>query len=211
VTKGSKTVAVSAGYICEAPRAEFFRHMDAANIDLKGFTERFYKSLCSAQLGPVLETLAYLKHETDVRLEITTLLIPGENDSPTEIEALSRWVIEKLGPDVPLHFTAFHPDWKMLDKPATPPATLQMARRIAGLRYVFTGNTHDEAGQSTYCHACGALLIGRDWYDLTAWRITAEGRCTGCGMPCAGVFEGAPGTWGRKPRSLNVGAHAMQA
>ena len=212
--RGIKTVAVSAGYICEEPRAEFFRHMDAANIDLKGFTEHFYKSLCSAQLGPVLETLAYLKHETDVWLEITTLLIPGENDSPGEIEALSRWVMERLGPDVPLHFTAFHPDWKMLDKPATPPTTLQMARRIAqeaGLRYVFTGNTHDEAGQSTYCHACGALLIGRDWYDLTAWRMTAEGRCTDCGTPCAGVFEGAPGTWGRKRRSLTVRARTMQA
>ena len=187
--RGIKTVAVSAGYICEEPRAEFFRHMDAANIDLKGFTEHFYKSLCSAQLGPVLDTLAYLKHETNVWFEITTLLIPGENDSPAEIEALSRWVMERLGPDVPLHFTAFHPDWKMLDKPATPPSTLRMARRIAqeaGLRYVFTGNTHDEEGQSTYCHLCEARLIGRDWYDLTAWSLTADGRCTDCGTPCAG-------------------------
>ena len=155
--RGIKTVAVSAGYICEEPRAEFFRHMDAANIDLKGFTEHFYKGLCSAQLGPVLDTLTYLKHQTNVWFELTTLLIPGENDSPAEIEALSRWVMERLGPDVPLHFTAFHPDWKMLDKPATPPSTLRMARGIAqeaGLRYVFTGNTHDEAGQSTYCHGC---------------------------------------------------------
>src|SRR5918995_5859833 len=159
--RGIKTVAVSAGYICEEPRADFFRHMDAANIDLKGFTEHFYKSLCSAQLGPVLDTLTYLKHQTNVWFEITTLLIPGENDSPAEIEALSRWVMERIGPDVPLHFTAFHPDWKMLDKPPTPPATLRMARRVAqetGLHYVFTGNTHDEAGQSTYCHACKATL-----------------------------------------------------
>ena len=183
--------------------------MDAANIDLKGFTEGFYKNLCSARLGPVLETLEYLKHETDVWFEITTLLIPGENDSPAEIEALSRWVMEHLGPDVPLHFTAFHPDWKMRDKPPTPPATLQRARRIAreaGLRYVFTGNIHDPAGQSTYCHGCGALLIGRDWYELTAWNLTADGRCGGCGTPCPGVFDGAPGRWGRRRLPLAVRA-----
>ena len=132
----------------------------------------------------MLDTLDYLKHETDVWFEITTLLIPGENDSPAEIEALSRWVMEHLGPDVPLHFTAFHPDWKMLDKPPTPPATLRTARRIGreqGLRYVYTGNIHDPAGQSTYCHACDALLIGRDWYDLTAWTLTPDGRCRACG------------------------------
>jgi pyruvate formate lyase activating enzyme len=212
--RGIKTVAVSAGYICEEPRAEFFRHMDAANIDLKGFTEHFYKSLCSARLGPVLETLEYLKHETDVWFEITTLLIPGENDSLAEIEALSRWVMERLGPDVPLHFTAFHPDWKMLDTPATPAATLRTARSIAqaaGLRYVFTGNTHDEAGQSTYCHACKARLIGRDWYDLTAWNLTTDGCCGTCGEPCAGVFEGRPGTWGRRRRPMRVQAHAVEA
>ena len=212
--RGIKTVAVSAGYICEEPRAEFFRHMDAANIDLKGFTEHFYKALCSARLGPVLETLEYLKHETNVWFEITTLLIPGENDSPAEIEALSRWVMKYLGPDVPLHFTAFHPDWKMLDTPATPATTLRMARGIAqdaGLRYVFTGNTHDEAGQSTYCHACKATLIGRDWYDLTVWNLTADGCCGDCGTPCAGVFEGRPGTWGRRRRPMVVRAHAVEA
>jgi pyruvate formate lyase activating enzyme len=210
--RGIKTVAVSAGYICAEPRAEFFRHMDAANIDLKGFTEHFYKALCSARLGPVLETLEYLKHETNVWFEITTLLIPGENDSPAEIEALSRWVMKHLGPDVPLHFTAFHPDWKMLDTPATPATTLRMARGIAqdaGLRYVFTGNTHDEAGQSTYCHACKARLIGRDWYDLTVWSLTADGCCSKCGEPCAGVFEGRPGTWGRRRRPMTVRAHAV--
>ena len=158
--------------------------MDAANIDLKGFTEYFYKSLCLAQLAPVLETLGYLKHKTNVWFEITTLLIPGENDLPAEIEPLSCWVMERLGPDVPLHFTAFHPDWKMLDKPATPASTLCLARHIArdaGVRYVFTGNTHDEEGQSTYCHLCNARLIGRDWYDLTGWNLTADGRCTACG------------------------------
>ena len=205
--RGVKTVAVSAGYICEEPRVEFFSKMDAANIDLKGFTDGFYRNLCSARLGPVLDTLEYLKHETDVWFEITTLLIPGENDSPAEIEALSRWVLERLGPDVPVHFTAFHPDWKMLDKPPTPPATLRMARRIAreaGLRYVFTGNTHDEAGQSTYCHACKATLIGRDWYHLTTWNLTADGWCGACGTPCAGVFDGAPGMWGRRRQALAI-------
>ena len=205
--RGVKTVAVSAGYICPEPRVELFRHMDAANIDLKGFTESFYKNLCSARLGPVLETLEYLKHETDVWFEITTLLIPGENDSPAEVEALSRWVMDRLGPDVPLHFTAFHPDWKMLDKPPTPPATLRQARRIAceiGLRYVFTGNIHDPAGQSTYCHRCNELLIGRDWYDLTAWNLDGAGRCRYCGTACAGVFQDRPGNWGRRRQMVRV-------
>ena len=205
--RGLRTVAVTAGYICAEPRREFFRHMDAANVDLKGFTEGFYRNLCSARLAPVLETLEYLKHETSVWFEITTLLIPGENDSPAEIEALSRWVVDRLGPEVPLHFTAFHPDWKMLDTPPTPPATLRTARRIAmeaGLRYVFTGNLHDPEGQATYCHACGALLIGRDWYDLTAWTLTAEGRCAACGTPCPGVFEARPGNWGRRRARIAV-------
>jgi len=207
--RGVKTVAVSAGYICAAPRREFFRHMDAANIDLKGFTEGFYKNLCSARLAPVLETLEYLQHETDVWFEVTTLLIPGENDSPAEIEALSRWIMDRLGPDVPLHFTAFHPNWKMMDKPPTPPATLLAARRIArdvGLRYVFTGNIHDPAGQATYCHACEAVLIGRDWYDITAWNLTGDGRCGACGAPCAGIFEPVPGRWGRRRQPVVVEA-----
>jgi pyruvate formate lyase activating enzyme len=204
--RGIKTVAVSAGYICEEPRREFFRHMDAANIDLKGFTEGFYKNLCTGRLEPVLGTLEYLQHETEVWFEITTLLIPGENDSSAEIEAQSRWIMDHLGPDVPLHFTAFHPDWKMLDRPRTPPATLATARRIArenGLRYVFTGNVHDPAGQSTYCHGCGALLIGRDWYDVTAWTIAA-GRCRACGTLCAGLFEERPGKWGRRRQPMTV-------
>ena len=157
--RGIRNVAVSAGYMCAAPRAEFYAHMDAANIDLKAFTEGFYRKLCTGALQPVLETLEYLRHETEVWLEITTLLIPGHNDAPAEIEALSAWVMDHLGPDVPLHFTAFHPDYKMMDVAPTPPATLTRARDIAlrhGLRYVYTGNVHDEAGQSTYCHACGA-------------------------------------------------------
>jgi pyruvate formate lyase activating enzyme len=207
--RGIKTVAVSAGYITPEPRIEFFRHMDAANIDLKGFTEGFYKNLCSGKLAPVLETLEYLEHETDVWFEITTLLIPGENDTPAEIEAQSEWLMEHLGPDVPLHFSAFHPDWKMLDTPATPPRTLRTARRIArqvGLRYVYTGNIHDPAGQSTYCPACDATLIGRDWYELTEWNLSPAGCCVACGTPCAGVFDGAPGHWGRRRQSISVRA-----
>jgi pyruvate formate lyase activating enzyme len=207
--RGIRTVAVSAGYIAPEPRVEFFRHMDAANIDLKGFTEGFYKNLCSAKLAPVLETLEYLEHETDVWFEITTLLIPGENDTPAEIEAQSEWLMEHLGPDVPLHFSAFHPDWKMLDTPATPPQTLRTARRIArqaGLRYVYTGNIHDPVGQSTYCPACDATLIGRDWYELTEWNLSPDGRCGACGTPCAGLFDGAPGHWGRRRQSISVRA-----
>ena len=209
--RGIRTVAVSAGYITAEPRRELFQHMDAANIDLKGFTENFYKNLCSGRLSAVLETLEYLKHETEVWFEITTLLIPGENDAPAEVEALSRWVMEHLGADVPLHFTAFHPDWKMRDTPPTPPDTLRQARRIGleqGLRYVYTGNIHDPAGQSTYCHGCGAKLIGRDWYDLDGWRLTPDGRCRECGAACAGVFETTPGRWGRRRQSIEVRALA---
>jgi pyruvate formate lyase activating enzyme len=198
---GIKTVAVTAGYICEEPRAEFYRHMDAANVDLKGFTERFYKNICAGHLQPVLDTLVYLKHHTTVWFEITTLLIPGENDSDAELEAMTQWIVEHLGPDVPVHFTAFHPDWKMLDKPPTPPATLTKARRIAlknGIRYAYTGNVHDHTGGSTYCHHCGTTLIGRDWYTLTNWQLTEDGRCVRCGTRCAGVFDGSPGHWGAR-------------
>ena len=183
--------------------------MDAVNIDLKGFSEGFYKALCSGRLAPVLETLEYLKHETKVWFEITTLLIPGENDSPAEIEAESAWVMDRLGPDVPLHFTAFHPDWKLTDRPPTPPGTLREARRIAtnaGLCYVYTGNIHDPAGQTTHCHSCGAVLIGRDWYDITAWYLSADGSCTRCGTPCAGVFEANAGRWGRRRQPLRLRA-----
>jgi pyruvate formate lyase activating enzyme len=202
---GVRSVAVTAGYQCAEARAEFYQHMDAANVDLKGFTEDFYHRICGAHLQPVLETLVYLKHHTDVWFEITTLLIPGLNDAPEEIAREVDWIAERLGPDVPLHFTAFHPDWKLTDRPPTPPATLRMARRIAlerGLRYVYTGNVHDRDGGSTRCHVCGALLIERDWYELTAWNLTGDGRCPRCDTPCAGVFEGALGGWG--PRRLPV-------
>jgi pyruvate formate lyase activating enzyme len=207
--RGIKTVAVSAGYIAPEPRIEFFRYMDAANIDLKGFTETFYKNLCSGKLAAVLETLEYLKHATNVWFEITTLIIPGENDSPAEIEAESGWVMDRLGADVPLHFTAFHPDWKLMDRPPTPPKTLRMARQIAinaGLRYVYTGNIHDPAGQTTHCHVCGAVLIGRDQYDITAWHLSADSRCVRCDTRCKGVFEANAGQWGRRRQPLKVRA-----
>jgi pyruvate formate lyase activating enzyme len=206
--RGIHTVAVTAGYICEEPRNEFYRFMDAANVDLKGFTERFYHQICFGHLQPVLETLIYLKRETSVWFEITTLLIPGENDSDAELDALSRWVMRELGPDVPLHFTAFHPDFKMLDKPPTPPATLTRARRIAlgnGLRYVYTGNVHDEEGGTTRCPGCGAAVVGRDWYRLTAWALKGDGRCTACGTRIPGVFDGPPGDWGPRRQSVWLG------
>ena len=208
---GIKSVAVTAGYMCDEPRREFYRYMDAANVDLKAFTEHFYWKLCGGHLQPVLDTLTYLKQETNVWFEITTLLIPGENDSDQELEALTQWVVEHLGPDVPIHFTAFHPDWKMLDHPPTPPATLTRARRIAiknGIRYAYTGNVHDAEGGSTYCHHCGQLLIGRDWYELSAWNLTANGCCNACSAQCAGVFEARPGVWGARRRPVRMASHA---
>lgn len=205
--QGIRSVAVTAGYMCDEPRRAFYRHMDAANVDLKAFTERFYQQICAGSLQPVLETLLYLKHETDVWFELTTLLIPGENDSEAELEAMTQWVVTSLGPDVPMHFTAFHPDYKMLDKPPTPPATLKRAREIAlrnGVRYAYTGNVHDERGGSTYCHQCGTRLIGRDWYVLRTWQLTADGRCQRCGARCAGVFEPRPGTWGPRRQPVRL-------
>ena len=208
--RGIKTVAVTAGYIAPEARAEFFAHMDAANVDLKGFTEEFYAKLCTAHLAPVLDTLKYLKHETQVWFEITTLLIPGENDSPEELAALSRWVAEELGPDVPIHFTAFHPDWKMTDKVRTPTETLLTARAIAlkaGLHYVYVGNVLDRNGGSTWCPSCGALLIERAGYDLGHWGLDAHGQCSACGSHCAGVFDARPGAWGS--RRLPVRLHGV--
>jgi pyruvate formate lyase activating enzyme len=205
--RGIRSVAVTAGYVNAEPRAEFYRHMDAANVDLKGFTERFYHQICAARLAPVLETLEYLRRETGVWIEITTLLIPGENDSAEELDQMTRWVVERLGPDVPMHFTAFHPDWKMLDTPHTPPETLTRARHIAlrnGVRYAYTGNVEDPVGGSTCCHACGAMLITRDWYEVRDWALTDDGHCRRCGTRCAGVFEGPPGKWGTRRRPVRL-------
>ncbi len=206
--QGIKSVAVTAGYICDEPRKEFFRYMDAANVDLKAFSEAFYYKLTGGHLQPVLDTLRYLKHETDVWLEITTLLIPGYNDSAKELDEMTRWVVKALGPDVPMHFSAFHPDWKMRDVPPTPPETLTLARKIAmdnGVCYAYTGNVHDSDGESTYCHACGATLIGRDRYELSTWHLTADGHCQTCGTRCAGVFDGPPGEWGARRLPVRLG------
>ena len=210
--QGLRTVAVTAGEVCPEPRAEFYRHMDAANVDLKAFTERFYHEICAGHLKPVLETLEYLERETDVWYEITNLVIPGLNDSEGEIDEMTRWIVERLGPDVPLHFSAFHPDWKMRDRPSTPPATLTRCREIAlrnGVRYAYTGNVHDAAGDTTFCHSCGDALIERDWYDLIAWHIDERGRCRRCGTPCAGRFETTPGGWGRKRQPVRLAAFAQ--
>jgi pyruvate formate lyase activating enzyme len=193
--------------MCAQPRAEFYGHMDAANVDLKGFSERFYRKICGGELGAVLATLEYLRHESRVWFEITTLLIPDENDSNAELDQMTRWIADKLGPDVPLHFTAFHPDWKMMDKQRTPAATLTRAREIAvrnGLHYVYTGNVHDPAGSSTYCASCGTRLIERDWYELGEWRVDAQGRCLQCSAQLPGVFASAPGTWGARRLPVRI-------
>jgi pyruvate formate lyase activating enzyme len=194
--QGISTVAVTAGYVDPQPRVEFYAAMDAANVDLKSFDDSFYRRYCAGRLAPVLETLEYIRHHTGTWLEITTLLIPGLNDSPEEVRALSAWVAEHLGPDTPLHFSAFHPAFRLTDRAPTPPATLAAARRIAtdaGLRFVYTGNVADPEGQSTRCPACGSVLVGRDWYRLTAWGLAAGGVCNRCGRLCPGVFAAEPG------------------
>ena len=201
---GVRTVAVTAGYISPEPRAEFYRHLDAANVDLKGFTEDFYKHTCGAELGAVLDTLEYLA-DTDVWVELTTLLIPGMNDSDEELDAMTRWVVEHLGPDVPMHFTAFHPDYRMLDRGPTPPATLARARRIAmdnGVRYAYTGNVRDLDGGSTRCHGCGEVVIERNGYDLGRYLLDDRGRCTACGTDMPGVFDGPVEHWGQRRRPV---------
>jgi len=199
--RGIAAIAVSAGFMNPAPRAEFYRHMDAANIDLKAFTPHFYEKIAFAKLESVQETLRYLRHETGVWLEITTLLIPGHNDSDTEIAAECAWLAGALGVDVPLHFSAFHPDFKMRDVPPTPPETLRRARRIAldhGLRYVYTGNVHDPDGQTTHCPDCGAAVVVRDWYRMIRYELDGTGRCGRCGERVAGVYDGPAGTWGSR-------------
>jgi pyruvate formate lyase activating enzyme len=198
--KNVKSVAVTAGYICPQPREEFFSVMDATNIDLKAFTESFYYEICGAHLQQVLETIEYVHHETDVWLELTTLLIPGKNDSRQELEAMCQWVVERLGPDVPHHFTAFHPDWKMRDIESTPGHTLQLARTVAkeaGIHHAYTGNVRDAIGNSTFCHSCDTRLIERDWYEMGEWNLES-GHCPQCNTPLAGVFEDLPGDWGSK-------------
>ena len=204
---GVQAISVTAGFMCPQPRAEFYRHIDAANVDLKAFTEDFYHRVCAAHLADVLDTLRYLHAETSVWLEITTLLIPGKNDSDAEIDAETRWLADELGPDVPLHFSAFHPDYKMRDVPHTPPATLTRARRIAignGLRYVYTGNVHDREGDTTWCPGCGSPVVVRDWYEILDYRLDEAGRCPTCGYHLPGMYEQRRGSWGRRRLPVHV-------
>ncbi len=205
--RGIRTVAVTAGYVCDEPRRDFFRHIDAANVDLKAFSEDFYRHVCGGHLQPVLDTLEYLRRETKVWLELTTLLVPDRNNSDDELDRMTTWVVEHLGPDVPMHFTAFHPDYKMRDVPPTPAETLVRARRVAlsnGVRYAYTGNVHDRRGESTYCHGCGQRLIERDWYDLGEYQLTDDGRCKRCQTPCAGRFSAPPTGLARGPLPVRL-------
>jgi len=211
---GVRSVAVTAGYICDAARRDFFSEMDAANVDLKSFDDAFYRKTCSGGLQAVLDTLLYLERETDVWYEITTLLIPGANDSTTEIERAAAWIARELGPHVPWHFSAFHPDHRMRDVAATPLDTLRRAKQIAeshGLRYVYIGNVRDEAGSTTCCHACGARTIVRDGYALGEWNLSDDGECRECGTRCAGVFDGPPGDWGNQRLPIRLADFAAQS
>ncbi|MFA6203719.1 MAG: AmmeMemoRadiSam system radical SAM enzyme [Gallionella sp.] len=199
--RGIKTVAVTAGYIHTQARRDFFAKMDAANVDLKAFTDAFYVKQCGARLQPVLDTLTYLCRETQVWVELTTLLIPGLNDSDDEIARMCDWIAAHLGTGVPLHFTAFHPDYKLTDLPETPPATLARARKIAieaGLAYVYTGNVHDQTGDTTFCPSCGAALIVRDWYEINAYRLTPDGHCPDCHARITGHYEAYTQAFGRQ-------------
>jgi pyruvate formate lyase activating enzyme len=205
--RGVKNVAVTAGYITEEARPEFYEHLDAVNVDLKAFTDQFYQKLCFAHLEPVLDTLKWIHDETDVWLEVTTLLIPGQNDSDDEIARLADWFAENLGTETPLHFSAFHPDFKMRDIPPTPPETLSRAREISkkhGIHHVYTGNVHDPKGQSTFCASCDQLLIERDWYQLGKWNLDADGKCNSCGTPLAGRFAAKKGTWGARRLPVHI-------
>jgi pyruvate formate lyase activating enzyme len=204
-----RTVAVTAGYMHAQPRRDFYAKMDAANVDLKAFTDDFYFKLTGSHLRPVLDTLAYLKHETSVWVEITTLLIPGHNDSDAEIGAMCHWIAKELGPDVPLHFSAFHPDHKMPDVPATPTATLVRARALAmkeGLQFVYTGNVHHREGDTTFCPHCHTGLIERDWYQIKQYCLTRQARCSACGTEIAGRFDESAGNFGRKRIPIVIGA-----
>jgi pyruvate formate lyase activating enzyme len=203
--RGKRAVLVTAGYVTEEARPELYADVDAANVDLKAFTEDFYKKITLGELAPVLETLVWLKKNTRVWIELTNLMIPGLNDDPAETRRLCEWVATELGLDTPLHFTAFHPDFKMLDRPGTPPATLTRARAIAreiGLRYIYTGNVHDREGQTTWCPSCGAAVIERDWYQVIPSGLT-DGKCAACGQRIAGVFDHAQASPGRR-KSLGL-------
>ena len=204
---GVKTVAVTAGYINETAREGFFKHIDAVNVDLKGFSESFYYNLCAGSLEPVLDTLKYLVKETGVWTEITTLLIPGENDSENELEKMTQWIGAHLGSDVPLHFSAFHPDYKLSKHPPTSHQSLLAAKRIAqknGLKYVYLGNVHDPENASTRCISCERTLIGRVGYSITEWQLEGKGNCASCNEPLSGHFENLPGKWGNRYQRIQI-------
>ncbi len=205
---GIKTVAVTAGYVSPEPREEFYRYMDAANVDLKGFDEAFYHKLTGGHLQPVLETLEYLYHQTSVWFELTSLLIPGHNDGDEELNAMCRWVVKQLGPEVPMHFSAFHPDYRMRDLPPTPAETVKRARQIAldnGVQYAYCGNIIDPIGESSWCHHCGQMLIGRRGYSICEWSLNSGGICQHCGGEVAGVWEAEPGQWGSRRLPIHLG------
>ncbi len=207
---GIKNVAVTAAYISPQARAPFYEYMDAANVDLKAFTEEFYHKITYSHLQPVLETIEWLKKETDVWFELTNLVIPDANDSLDEIREMSDWILQHVGDEVPVHFTAFHPDFRMRDCGNTPPETLIAAREVAlqqGLRYVYVGNVNDVAHQSTYCPTCQGLLIQRNWYELGAYHLK-QNTCGHCGAGIAGVFEEAPGNWGRRRQPVQMSQFA---
>ncbi|HEY5920870.1 MAG TPA: AmmeMemoRadiSam system radical SAM enzyme [Kofleriaceae bacterium] len=204
---GIHTVAVTAGYIYPEPRRDLYAKIDAANVDLKAFTEEFYRKVTASSLEPVKDTLRYLVHETNVWTEITTLLIPGLNDSDAELTQLAEWIARDLTVDVPVHFSAFHPDYKMMDIPGTPVATLRRARAIAmraGLRYVYTGNVHDREGDTTSCPSCGTAVIERDWYEILGTKLD-RGNCAACGTAIAGRFGATVGSFGRRRMRVVLG------
>ena len=195
---GVHAVAVTSGYITPRARADLLGSMDAANIDLKGFSEDFYRKQTGAHLSDVLDTIVWVHDQAGIWLELTTLLIPGHNDSRAEVERMCRWILAELGPDVPLHFSAFHPDFRMLGVPPTPPGTLRAARAVAldaGLHFVYTGNTSNPAGATTSCPMCGCVLIERDRYAVLAYRVTPDGRCPSCDRVVPGRFGASAGRW----------------
>jgi pyruvate formate lyase activating enzyme len=187
--QGIKSVMVTSGYIDKDARKDVYQYIDAANVDLKAFSESFYHKMTFSHLADVLDTLQWLKNETDIWFEITTLLIPNENDSDDEISRMCDWIVKHLGISVPLHFTAFHPDFKLTNHEPTPHKTLNRARNIAqkaGIQYCYTGNVHDPDGQTTYCPNCNARLIERNWHSVYS-NIIDGGICPECKTSIAGV------------------------
>jgi len=204
---GVATIMVTAGYIDARAREEIYAEIDAVNVDLKAFTDDFYRKLTFSNLQPVLETIAWLVHQTDVWVELTNLIIPDHNDAAGEIAEMSDWILEALGDAVPIHFTAFHPDFKLTDKPRTPPETLMRARQQAldrGLKYVYVGNIFDDDGQATFCGGCGARVIDRDWHAVTLYRLDEAGCCPDCGFSLPGQFQRAPGLSAGRRRATGL-------